>query len=404
MTTLPMMSRTQGVPLLTVLTDEGLRLFFPLAALYAALWPFLWVLVLGFDLPLARQIPPTLWHPHEMLIGAYGAALIGFITTAVPEWTDTPRPQKHALLAAAGAWVVGRFVGVLGFDAIGALGALADAGWLAGLLLYAAHVSWRRRSWDLRSLLLWLSILLAAEIATRIGFLNNDLALASQGIVATSLAFLGLLSFVLARITVPVTNRVLDPSEATSPYRPHPGRQNLAAGLVLLAIAGDLAGLSPEARGYLALAAGAAFLDRAGESFIGRPFFRAEILCLFSAAGLAGGGLMIIGAARLGAPLTETSGWHTALLGGLGMSILAVLSIAGLFHTGRTFPMPWTAKAAFALLLAAAVLRVLPDFGVPLPGGPHTFSTTAWSGAFLVWLYGYWPILSDPHSIDRHTC
>ncbi len=404
MTALPMTSRPPSVPLLTILTDEGLRLFFPLAALYAALWPFLWVLVLGFDLPLARQIPPTLWHPHEMLIGAYGAALIGFITTAVPEWTDTPRPQKNLLLAAAVAWVVGRLVGILGLDAIGALGALVDAGWLTGLLLYVAHVSWRRRSWDLRGLLLWLSVLLAAEIATRIGFLKNDLVLASEGIAATSLAFLGLLSFALTRITVPVTNRVLDPSEATSLYRPHPGRQNLAAGLVLLAIVGDLTGLTPEARGYLALAAGAAFLDRAGESFIGRPFFRAEILCLFSTAALAGVGLMIVGAARLGAPLTETSGWHIALMGGLGMSILAVLSIAGFFHTGRTLPLPWSAKAAFALLLAAAVLRVLPDLGVPLPGGLHTFSTMAWSGAFLVWLYGYWPILSDRHSIGGRAC
>jgi uncharacterized protein involved in response to NO len=404
MTTVPVTSPPKTIPLLTVLTDEGLRLFFPLAALYAALWPFLWVLVLGFDLPLARQVPPTLWHPHEMLIGAYGAALVGFVTTAVPEWTDTPRPPKTFLLTMAGLWGVGRCVGVLGFDAVGVLGAFADIGWLAGLLLYVAHVSWRKRSWDLIGMLMWLSILLAGEIATRIGFLGGDIMRASQGIAATSLAFLGLLSFALARITVPVTNRVLDPSEATSPYRPHPGRKNLAAGLVLLAIAGDLAGLSIEARGYLALAAGAAFLDRAGESFIGRQFFRAEILCLFFAAALAGLGLLVVGSARLGGPLMESSGWHVALLGGLGMSILAVLSIAGLFHTGRTFPMPWTAKAAFVLLIAATLLRVLPDFGIVIPGSLHMLSTLAWSAAFLIWLYGYWPMLSDPQSIENHAC
>jgi len=404
MTTLPMASSAKEIPLLTILTDEGLRLFFPLAALHAALWPFLWVLVLGFDLPLARHVPPTLWHPHEMLIGAYGAALIGFVTTAVPEWTDTARPQRSLLLALAVLWGIGRCIGILGFDALGALGALADVGWLAVLLLFVAHVSWRRKSWDLAGMLLWLSVLLGAEIATRVGFLSDDITRASQGIAATSLAFLGLLGFVLGRITVPVTNRVLDPSEATSPYRPHPGRQNLAAGLVLLAIAGDIAGLSAEARGYLALAAGAAFMDRAGEAFVGRSFFRAEILCLFCAAVLAGLGLMMIGAARLGAFFIETSGWHIALLGGLGMSILAVLSIAGLFHTGHAFPVPRAAKAAFALLLLATALRVLPDFGIVLPGGPHTFSTVAWSAAFLVWLYGYWSLLSDPRTIGSRAC
>jgi len=404
MTMLAPTSASHDTPLLTVLTDEGLRLFFPLAAFYAALWPFLWVLVLGFDLPLARNVPPTLWHPHEMLIGAYGGALIGFITTAIPEWTDTQRLQKNVLLPLACLWGLGRCVGILGFDAVGALGAVADIAWITSLLVYVAHVSWRRRSWDLIGMLLWLTVLLVAEIATRAGFLSDDVTRAAQGLGATSLAFLGFLSFALARITVPVTNRVLDPSEATSPYRPHPGRQNLAAGLVLLAIVGDTVGLSVEARGYLVLAAGAAFLDRAGEAFIGRQFFRAEILCLFLAAALAGAGLMLVGAARLGAPVMETTGWHVALLGGLGMSVLAVLSIAGLFHTGRDFPFPWTAKAAIVLLVAAALLRVLPDFGVDLPGGLHTLSTLAWSAAFLVWLYGYWPILSDARSIGGHAC
>ena len=86
------------------------------------------------------------------------------------------------------------------------------------------------------------------------------------------------------------------------------------------------------------------------------------------------------------------------------MSILAVLSIAGLFHTGRTFPMPWTAKAAFVLLIAATLLRVLPDFGIVIPGSLHMLSTLAWSAAFLIWLYGYWPMLSDPQSIENHVC
>jgi uncharacterized protein involved in response to NO len=404
MTVLPETTGSTSVPLLTVLTDEGLRLFFPLAAVYAAIWPVLWVVVLGFDLPLARTVPPTLWHPHEMLIGAYGAALIGFLTTAVPEWTDTQRPPQNFLLTLAGVWALGRAVGILGWDAVGALGALADLGWIAALLLYVLHVSWRRRSWDLIGLVMWLSILLAAEGLTRAGFLLGDIPRASQGVTTTSLAFLGLLSFALARITVPVTNRVLDPSEATSPYRPHPGRRNLAAGLVLLAIVGDMLNLSVEARGYLALAAGAAFLDRAGEAFIGRQFFRAEIQCLFLAAVLAGSGLLLVGAARLGAPMAESFGWHIALLGGLGMSILAVLSIAGLFHTGHNFPFPWTAKAAFALLVVATALRVLPDVDIVLPGGPHALSAIAWSAAFLVWLYGYWPLLSDPRSMHASKC
>src|SRR5690606_15459200 len=106
-----------------ILRDEGFRLLFPLGAIYAALWPLQWVLVFGFELPFVRTTPPGLWHAHEMIFGAFGAALIGFITTAIPEWTDTPKPQHRTLFMLAGLWGVGRAVGFLGADMLNPLGA-----------------------------------------------------------------------------------------------------------------------------------------------------------------------------------------------------------------------------------------------------------------------------------------
>jgi uncharacterized protein involved in response to NO len=259
--------------LLKTLTDEGLRLFFPLAAVYAATWPFLWVVVLGFDLPLARTVPPTLWHPHEMLVGAFGAALIGFITTAVPEWTDSRGLSTRYLLSLAASWGIARAVGVLGFDALGALGAAADLAWLAGLVIYVLKVSIERRTTRILGFAFWLALLMLAETATRFGFLSGELDWATAGIRLVGLAYLGLLGIALARIYVPVINSILDPSEETSPYRPHPGRQNLASGLVALVALAEIVELSTVIRGYLSIAAGAAFLDRAGEAFIGRRFF-----------------------------------------------------------------------------------------------------------------------------------
>ena len=71
------------------ISDEGFRLFFALGALHSVLWPLLWVLLYQFDLPLAHEMPPSLWNGYEMLVGGFGAALIGFLTTAAQEWTDT---------------------------------------------------------------------------------------------------------------------------------------------------------------------------------------------------------------------------------------------------------------------------------------------------------------------------
>ncbi|MGE4337410.1 MAG: NnrS family protein, partial [Pigmentiphaga sp.] len=101
-----------SMPLHRVLTHEGLRLFFPIAAVYAALWPLAWVLLWSFRLPFS-ELPAGLWHAQEMILGAWGAALLGFLTTAPAEWTDTPRPRGEAVWALAALWAVGRLAGLL---------------------------------------------------------------------------------------------------------------------------------------------------------------------------------------------------------------------------------------------------------------------------------------------------
>lgn len=390
-------------PLPAILGDEGFRLFFPLGAVYAAIWPLQWVLVFGLDLPLARSTPPSLWHAHEMIFGVFGAALIGFITTAVPEWTDTPKLKGRALFVLAGLWGAGRAVGFFGADALNLAGALADAAWLAALAAYVARVSRRRRTDRLLAFLFWLSALLAAQLAVRYAFAAEDVVLARSMLLCSGLVFLGLLGLALARITVPVTNLVLDPSETTSPFRPHPGRRHLAPGLVAVALAGELLGLSEAVRGFLVIAAGAAFMDRVGEAFIGREALRTEILALAGSSAFSGAGLILLGAARLGAPFGEIAGLHAALMGGLGIGVLAVFSIAGRLHAGQPLGFGPATRLAFLLAAAAVLVRIMPDLGL-LAGFERALQAASvlWAAAFLSWLWDYWPLLSDPRTLGGH--
>lgn len=406
MTTVADHGRSRAPSLRAVLGDEAFRLFFPLAAGHAALWPFLWVVVYAFDLPLVHSVPPQLWHVHEMVIGAYGAALIGFIGTAIPEWTDTPRLSGRPLYTLAVLWCTGRAVGLVGADMLAPLAALADLTWLAALVGYVCRVSVRRRTTRVLGFSAWLAALWATEAATQYGFLSGDLALAQRMAHGAGFVFLGLLGLALARITVPVTNLVLNPSEATSPFRRHPGRLNLAPGLVAVAIAGELSGLSSPVTGFLMIAAGAAFLDRVAEAFIGREVLRSEILALAATSTLAGLGLLMIGAARLGAPMPEIAGLHVALMGGLGLGVLAVFSIAGLLHTGQALRFARRARLALVCVAAAVALRVLPDLGLMpvLPGPQHGLAALLWALGFLIWLQAYWPLLSDPKTLGARQC
>lgn len=383
-------------PLLAVLTDEGFRLFFPIAALYAALWPFQWVLVFGLDLPLVRSTPPALWHAHEMIFGAFGAALIGFITTAVPEWTDTKRLQGKPLLILAALWLTGRLIGFFGADRLGVIGALCDLAWLSFLIVYMLRLTLVRRTGRLLAFIGWIGALTLCAALVRYGFHTENIELASQMLRRGGLVFLGLLGIALARITVPITNLVLDPTRSTAPFRPHPGRLNLAPGLIVVAVIVDLLGCSPETCGYVLIAAGAAFMDRVGEAFIGKEALRAEIMVLAGSSALAGIGLVLTGAAKLGAAVPELAGLHVGLMGGLGLGVLAVFCIAGLLHTHQTLGLPRAAKFAIWLLIAAVVFRILPDtdFMPQLPGSPYVLAAFFWAAAFLVWLKCYWPAIS----------
>ncbi|GFZ90221.1 NnrS family protein [Elstera cyanobacteriorum] len=384
------------------LGDEGLRLFFPLAALHAAIWPALWAIGQGFDLVFTRTTSPFVWHGYELLIGAYGAALIGFITTAVPEWTGTPRPQGGLLFGLALLWGIGRLVGLGGADRFGVVAALADLGWLAALVGFVALVSLRRRTDRLLGFLLWLSALAAAAAMVRWGMICADMALAERGVLMVALAFLGLLGLALARIGPPILNQILDPTEASFPFRPHPGRLNLAPGLVAVAVIGQGVGGAEPVFAYLLMAAGAAFLDRTGETFVGREFFRAEVLALAGSSLLAGAGLMAWGASLLWATTTPLFGLHLAVMGGLGLGVLAVFSIAGLLHTGRPLGLRRKTRFALLLILLALGVRVLPEFGL---GGLNAYRWAAllWAASFLLWFWDYWPWLKSAPGGPDHA-
>lgn len=389
-----------------ILGDEGLRLFFPLSALHLALWPVLWVIVGGFSLPVDEALSPTLRHAHEMLIGGFGAALIGFVTTAVPEWSNVARLRGRPLFVLAALWATGRLAGLLPADPVVMAGAVADAAWLVALPLYVASVLVRRPRARLLGMVTWLSALAATGVTAEAAILLGDTDLAGQALHLVALVFVGLLGLVLGRITVPITNLTLDPTESTSPYRPHPGRLNLAPGMTAVVIAGTLAGLSPAVTGFLLIGAGAAFLDRTGEVFVGREAFGAALAAPALSSLLGGIGLLLMGAARLGAPFPETPAVHLVMMGGLGLAVLTVFAVAGVMHTGRRLPLPPEVSAAVALLLLATALRVLPDLGIvpPPPGPAHALAAVLWAGAFLLWVWRYWPMLSRPNATDDKIC
>ena len=118
---------------LSTLFAAGFRPLFLAAGLWATFAVLAWVSVFatGFWPPGAPS--PTLWHAHEMLFGFAGAAVAGFLLTAVPNWTGRIGFGGPKLAALVAIWAAGRLA-MLGFPFAPRLAAAIDLAFFPALI------------------------------------------------------------------------------------------------------------------------------------------------------------------------------------------------------------------------------------------------------------------------------
>lgn len=75
-------------------------------ALIAILW---WPLGVQIGLPAPAFEIPVLWHAHELIFGTAGAAIGGYLLTALPGWTARAPASGKTLKAIVLLWVLARF-------------------------------------------------------------------------------------------------------------------------------------------------------------------------------------------------------------------------------------------------------------------------------------------------------
>src|SRR5688500_7245758 len=99
------------------LFDYGFRPFFLAAGVFAVLGIVVWLWLYTTGVQPLPNGPAQLWHGHEMLYGFVGAAIAGFLLTAVPSWTGTRGFGGTPLVLLATLWLAGR----VAFAAVGGL-------------------------------------------------------------------------------------------------------------------------------------------------------------------------------------------------------------------------------------------------------------------------------------------
>src|SRR5262245_9980441 len=350
----------------------GFRPLYLLAGAYAALSVPLWAAQYAGWLPGANP----LWHAHEMLFGYAFAVIAGFLLTAVRAWTSRPTPTGASLAGIAMLWIAARLSAPFSLQVsslLDALFALAVA-WGIGQPILAS----RNRNWYFIAFVLALG---AASVAFQA---QPQVALAAGlDVVLLVVAIMG------GRVIPGFTNNAIPGAGV----RRNRWVEYGALGSVILLLLLDLFQL-PAWR--VALAAAALHAVRvalwAPLATRGRPILwilhlsYAWVAVHLALRGLAGLDLV--------PPALATHALTVGVVGGLTLGMMTRTSRG---HTARPLKVGAWEIAAYVLVHAAAIVRVL--FPLLLPGAYVALvqlSAALWLGAVALFTVAYYPILSRP--------
>ena len=391
------MSTTTGFTLAPrgfALFAYGFRPFFLMAGVWAVLGVGVWVAGLsGLKLP-DGPLPLARWHAHEMLAGFVGAAMIGFLLTAVPNWTGRRGYAGPPLLGLAGLFLLARLALLPGSPLpIIVAASLALVPVPAALLLIApALVKAGKPRLAIPPLLVagvWIGdLLMLGEAAGWWGATTwgtGQLLLANLALVLVGL--IG--GRIIPSFTLNALRRTARPAEP----QPLPGVDAAAMVSLVAVVVVDLLAPGGVVAGAVAAAAAPLVALRLsrwhGSRTLGQPILWVlHLAYAFVPLALAAKAAWLLTGAE------AARHWlHLQGAGALALMIMAVMTRATLGHTGRDLVAAPATVAAYLLVAAAALARA---FGPALTDGgllPLVVAGAAWIAAFTLFLLVHAPML-----------
>ena len=363
----------------------GFRPFYLGAAAFAALAVPVWVAILlgGISVPLA--LPPLYWHAHEMLFGFAAAVIVGFLLTAGKAWTGLATPRGPALGALALLWLAARVAPVIAPYPVYAALDVALLPLVAALLGAVLLRAGNRRNLPLVGILLLLSVANGVFHLALLGHLNvPPLAALHAG-----LALIVMIECVMAGRVIPAFTMSATPGLKLAPPRLDAATLPLTA----LGLAGWVfAPAGPLPAALLGLAA----VLHARRWWSWQPLVtrgRPILWVLHVAYAWIPVGMLLLALAQLGL-IGVSPGVHALAVGTTGGLIIGMITRTARGHTGRPLKVSKGEVTAYALVLAAALLRTL----LPLIASSNVALITAavaWCSAFVVYLFVFAPWLTS---------
>ena len=372
----------QGWPLLRL----GFRPFYLGTALLACLAVPLWIAIFLGRIQVPLPMSPLLWHAHEMLFGFAAGVVVGFLLTAVKAWTGLETARGPLLGALALLWLAARLASLVAPYAVYATLDMLLLPAVAAVLLRVLIKAGNKRNIPLICLLL---LMAAANLVFHLSVLGIVAVPAVSALYAELALILMVVSVITGRV-VPMFTRNVTPGLVIN--MPRKFELSLLAVTAVTLALWVFAAPAPVVL-VASLAAGVMHAVRLWKWHPQVTFKRPILWILHASYAWLPLGFVLLALAQLGwvVPSLAVHAFAVGVIGGL---IIGMVTRTARGHTGRPLQPSRGEVVAYALVMLAAVLRVLVPavqpawYAYALEG-----AACLWAIAFAIYLVIYTPWL-----------
>ncbi len=328
------------------------------------------------------------WHRHEMIFGYAGAIIIGFLFTAVPNWTGHPTPKDTLLGFIVFLWLAGRIVVFTSSYIPLWLVAFIDISFFlvcAAGILPALVKSKNKRNYFFIFLLLLLAI---ANGITH--YYNADVNYNNDFGIRFGLNIVIIIMIILGGRVIPFfTERPLGLTIVRNKYI-----ERLSLAFAILALITDTIGMKGIFPGFLFAIAAVINALRLYKWNSLKTFSIPLLWVLHAGYAWLVAAFALRALYNLGISMPYSIATHAFTTGGIGVLTIGMMARVSLGHSGRILAVGKPMLVSFICINLAAIVRV---FGVLLFPNFTMYwleiTSLFWVLAFCIFIWIYTPIL-----------
>ena len=370
--------------------NTAFRIFFLSAGVFSLLAIAIWWLLLNGLVDLAPYGTMMFWHQHEMLFGFVAAAIVGFLLTAVQNWTGEKSAQGWLLLALWSVWISARLAMLFAGTAPWVMWLDLAFLPLATLCLARPIIKVQRyRNLMFVPLLLLMS---GANLMMHLAVQTFDFVTVSQASSAMVLLITVLMSILAGRV-FPMFTANGTQSAKVAPILALELFTIISTLLIAFLLLSNLIA-QPALFAALLIASASAHVWRLWRWRFWITLKHPLLWSLHLSYATIPVGLVLLALHFIEPSFSRSLGLHSLTVGAMGLMIISMMARVSLGHSGRALQVNFVMSAAFIFIFIAFVCRVL----LIALGFDYqwliTLSTLSWCLGFLLFVLRYLPILS----------